>query len=132
MKSLLDNKDDVFLHFQEVIKPAPDQIIRYSLEADSEPLWIKGGDRPELIPCCDKCGKQLKFEFQIMPQVLAVLKETRLGENVCRKLNVSDLLLLIPFSTDWGTICVYTCRDGCSALANHNYRSEFVWIQPAP
>jgi len=45
--------------------------------AGNGPLWISSDDKAVLdkdIPCCDYCGAERKFEFQIMPQMMHFLK----------------------------------------------------------
>ena len=45
-------------------------------EVQNGPLWISSSNRPEKtedIPCCQYCGSQRKFEFQLMPQIISVL-----------------------------------------------------------
>lgn len=39
------------------------------------PLWIRSDHQPDSIPCCDSCGAQRKFEFEIMPQMIHYLME---------------------------------------------------------
>ncbi|KAJ8963929.1 hypothetical protein NQ314_005258 [Rhamnusium bicolor] len=70
------------------------------------PLWIAREPVPDNIPNCDYCGGPRRFEFQIMPQLLSILKE-------------NDL--------DWGVIAVYTCLDSC--VADNSYKEEFVFKQ---
>ena len=49
--------------------------------------------------------------FQVMPQLLNYLDVDEKDGN----------------SLDWGTLCVYTCRDSCSI--GNNYAAEFLWKQ---
>ena len=70
----------------------------------------------EQIPNCEICGSKRVFEFQIMPQLLSVLKlDTSLNEK----------------SVDWGVLAVYTCENSCSSNENgaRVYKSEFIWKQ---
>ena len=39
------------------------------------PLWISTDNQPDNIPCCEKCGAERKFEFQIMPQMIHYLMQ---------------------------------------------------------
>ena len=41
------------------------------------PLWISTDNRPDDIPCCEHCGAERKFEFQIMPQMIHYLMQDR-------------------------------------------------------
>ncbi|XP_018573734.1 programmed cell death protein 2 [Anoplophora glabripennis] len=97
-------EDKAFSKFQKRINCQPDQVIRY--QRGGQPLWIAKEPIPEIIPDCNYCGGQRKFEFQIMPQMLTMLKETDL---------------------DWGVIAVYTCVNSCAA--GDNYKEEFVFKQ---
>lgn len=97
-------KDKVFSKFKKRIDEYPEQIIRY--KRGGTPLWIAKEPIPQSIPVCQYCGKERQFEFQIMPQVLTLLKENEL---------------------DWGVIAVYTCKANCTTGAN--YKQEYVFKQ---
>lgn len=97
-------KDKAFAKFQKKISCHPDQAIRY--RRGGEPLWIARGPVPGKIPDCNYCGGQRKFEFQIMPQILSMLKETDL---------------------DWGVVVIYTCVNSC--VEGDNYKEEFIFKQ---
>ncbi|KAK3766943.1 hypothetical protein RRG08_040462 [Elysia crispata] len=101
--------DQQFLKFKKRIEPEPDQVLRYC--RGGEPLWISAYHKAsaEEIPNCS-CGAGRVFEFQVMPQLLNYLNLDRLGN-----------------SLDWGTLCVYTCKDSC-AIGN-KYTEEFLWKQ---
>lgn len=96
--------DRVFQKFQMKVKCCPDQIIRYKRGGD--PLWISKEPLPENVPNCEHCNGPRQFEFQIMPQMLSLLKE-------------NDL--------DWGVITVYTCKISCTD--SKGYKNEFVFKQ---
>jgi len=109
-------KDKNFKRFQKVVQCAPDQVIRF--QRSGTPLWISMNNTPgeEQIPNCEICGSKRVFEFQIMPQLLSVLKlDTSLNEK----------------SVDWGVLAVYTCENSCSSNENgaRVYKSEFIWKQ---
>ena len=73
-------------------------------------MYSKG---EEQIPNCEICGYKRVFEFQIMPQLLSVLKlDTSLNEK----------------SVDWGVLAVYTCENSCSN-GSKVYKPEFIWKQ---
>ncbi|XP_003738822.1 programmed cell death protein 2 [Galendromus occidentalis] len=101
MSRSLDDK--AFKRFKKIISPYPEQILRYC--KGGEPLWVSAEAVPESIPACGKCGSPREYEFQIMPQVLNLLK--------------SDLL-------DWGTVAVYTCSKNCDT---DGYVKEFLHRQ---
>lgn len=101
--------DQQFLKFKKRVEPEPDQVLRYC--RGGEPLWVSAFHKPsaEEIPRCS-CGAERVFEFQVMPQLLNFLKLDSLG-----------------VSLDWGTLCVYTCKESC-AIGN-SYSEEFLWKQ---
>eukprot|EP01105_Mastigella_eilhardi_P006954 TRINITY_DN18445_c0_g1_i1.p1 TRINITY_DN18445_c0_g1~~TRINITY_DN18445_c0_g1_i1.p1 ORF type:complete len:343 (-),score=73.11 TRINITY_DN18445_c0_g1_i1:53-1081(-) len=112
--------DPVLVTFQTRVARAPSQILRYvSREcAEPSPLWITNTDKPKEgdVPACPRCGGPRRFEFQLLPQVLYLLK-------------------LDPHtsSLDFGTALLYTCECSCpthTGEAGHNYAEEFVWVQP--
>jgi pre-rRNA-processing protein TSR4 len=39
------------------------------------PLWIRSDHQPDTVPCCECCGAERKFEFQIMPQMIHYLMQ---------------------------------------------------------
>ena len=76
-----------------------------------QPLWMGAQgmlDRKD-VPECPKCGGERKFEFQVMPQLLSVLKQ-----------GVNDL--------DWGSLVVYSCPNSCGD-GHEGYFEEFIHYQ---
>ncbi|XP_076440718.1 programmed cell death protein 2-like [Babylonia areolata] len=102
--------DKQFKKFKKRVALYQDQVLRYC--KGGEPLWvsIKHQAKEADIPDCS-CGAPRQFEFQVMPQLLNYLGVDDKDGN----------------SLDWGTLCVYTCRDSC-AIGN-NYVTEFLWKQ---
>ncbi|XP_057977939.1 uncharacterized protein LOC131164627 [Malania oleifera] len=100
--------------FQERIARAPEQVLRYCMDARAIPLWPISSGQPSMadIPKCSYCGGLRKFEFQIMPQLLYYF-------SVKNEVN----------SLDWGTIVVYTCEASCQGSLG--YKEEFAWVQLA-
>lgn len=96
--------DEAFARFKKRISHYPDQVLRY--ERGGEPLWIAAGPKPDTIPDCQSCGGKRHFEFQVMPQLLSVVKEENL---------------------DFGILAVYTCMESCSD--KEGYKEEFVFKQ---
>ncbi|XP_057522753.1 uncharacterized protein LOC130802727 isoform X1 [Amaranthus tricolor] len=98
--------------FQEHIAKAPEQILRYSRDEKAKPLWPTSSGRPSKadIPNCSSCNGPVKFEFQILPQLLYYF-------DVENDVN----------SLDWATIVVYTCVDSCEGSLP--CKEEFVWVQ---
>ncbi|CAH1174151.1 unnamed protein product [Phaedon cochleariae] len=99
-----EEKDKTFLQFQKRTAQNPDQVIRY--KRGGRPFWIARAPLPDKIPECEHCGGDRQFEFQIMPQMLTLLKET---------------------SLDWGVLVVFTCKNSCTDKGG--YREEFVFKQ---
>ncbi|KAJ8919320.1 hypothetical protein NQ315_003904 [Exocentrus adspersus] len=98
------DQDKSFTKFKKRISYDPNQVIRY--QKGGSPLWIASEPLPEGIPDCNFCCGPRRFEFQIMPQLLTMLKENEL---------------------DWGVIAVYTCVNSCADTVN--YKEEFVFKQ---
>jgi len=101
--------------FLDRISRAPHQVLRYCREAKAKPLWVmsSGSLATAAIPSCIYCSGPLRYEFQIMPQLLHFF-------HVENK----------PDSLDWATIVVFTCQGSCDR--NINYKEEFVWVQLYP
>ncbi|CAG9772438.1 unnamed protein product [Ceutorhynchus assimilis] len=98
--------DKVFAKFKKRIEDYPDQVIRYS--RGGEPLLIAKEPLPLNIPKCKHCGTKRQFEFQIMPQMLSVLKENII---------------------DWGVLLIYTCKKSCIGESINEYKEEYVFRQ---
>ncbi|XP_013080026.2 programmed cell death protein 2-like isoform X1 [Biomphalaria glabrata] len=101
--------DKIFLKFKRRIGSEPTQVLRY--ERCGVPLWVSSTHQPTQsdIPNCS-CGAPRIFEFQVMPQLLNYLAVDRLDA-----------------SLDWGTLCIYTCKNSCSI--GNMYKEEFLWKQ---
>ncbi|GAB2269731.1 hypothetical protein Dimus_004652 [Dionaea muscipula] len=99
--------------FEERIAKDPNQILRCSKGGNGKPLWPKLTGRPSKadIPACQYCGGPLRFEFQIMPQLLYYFNVE----------NEAD-------SLDWATIAAYTCAASCDETSVV-YKEEFAWVQ---
>ncbi|XP_018319898.1 programmed cell death protein 2 [Agrilus planipennis] len=97
------DQDKEFLNFRDRISTQPDQVVRY--ERGGSPLYIAKDPKPNLIPECEVCGGPRQFEFQIMPQMLSMLKQ---------------------YDLDWGVLLVYTCKASCT---KEGYKREFIFKQ---
>ncbi|KAH8396884.1 hypothetical protein KR215_005970 [Drosophila sulfurigaster] len=89
------SEDKAFKEFRKQTAAEPEQIVRY--KRSGEPLWISDvestiGAQLQALPNCRHCQGSLQFEFQIMPQMLVLLKDD---------------------SLDWGVIAVYSCAKSC-------------------
>ena len=107
-------KDKNFKRFLKTVQCDSRQIIRYHRK--ETPLWVSTEHLPNEndIPNCENCGDKRVFEFQIMPQLLSVLKlDKSMKED----------------SIDWGTLVIYTCEQSCTAKP---YQPEFIWKQSMP
>jgi pre-rRNA-processing protein TSR4 len=67
-------EDPVTARFMENIKKHDDQCLRYSRWCSDALEWTSSEHQPSSIPCCENCGSERKFEFQITPQILSFLK----------------------------------------------------------
>ncbi|KAF4385337.1 hypothetical protein G4B88_026620 [Cannabis sativa] len=107
-----DDERKSWLSFEERIAWAPEQVIRYCKTPDSKPLWPTSSGRPSKddIPKCSYCSGPMRFEFQILPQLLYYF----------RVRNDVD-------SLDWATIVVYTCKASCEYSVAYN--EEYAWVQ---
>jgi len=119
LASLRNSKSNAFDRFQVRVSREREQCIRYcrwpsdSLEDDLEedwnskgPLWLSDVNQCSIIPLCEHCGVERKFEVQILPQSLHYLEELEI---------------------DFGTICIYTCVNSCGD--GGIYIPEFCFIQ---
>ena len=51
----------------------PGQVLRYCIDAGAAPMWGTVKPTPRAVPPCERCGAPRRFEFQILPQMLAFL-----------------------------------------------------------
>jgi Programmed cell death protein 2, C-terminal putative domain len=70
------------------------------------------------IPCCEKCGTQRIFEFQILSSILHVLHvddsiNNQVVDTTNHKNDVSSSVYYQQGGMDWGNIAIYTCPKGC-------------------
>ncbi|XP_060527744.1 programmed cell death protein 2 [Cylas formicarius] len=100
------SEDKIFSNFKKKISEYPDQVIRYC--RGGQPLFIAKEPVPDAIPNCEYCGAKRQFEFQIMPQMITLLKED---------------------SVDWGILLIYTCQNSCIGDSLYSYKKEFVFKQ---
>lgn len=107
---LKDNAYKVFKRFDKLI---PGNIVRYSFDANSKPLFYSdyGQFDAKKVKPCHHCGAPRFFEFQINAQLLSVLKPL--------------------VELDWGIVAVFSCSKSC-LVKNQKYVREHVEIQIAP
>ncbi|KAF7098796.1 hypothetical protein CFC21_100508 [Triticum aestivum] len=91
------------------------QVLRYCAKEDAEPLWAvsTGSLTGDDIPLCIYCNGQLRYEFQLISQLLHYFHVENERDPV-----------------DWATIVVYTCRESCDESVS--YKEEFVCVQFSP
>ncbi|CAF1025875.1 unnamed protein product [Rotaria sp. Silwood1] len=110
----IEHGDVVFYRFQQKIRYAPDQIIRYDWSGN--PLILTKFDENTLLTTqkCRYCQSSCVFEFQLMPALVNFLKiDNQIG-------------------LEFGTVFVYTCSANCWNDNNDLYRFENVFVQADP
>ncbi|XP_036608726.1 programmed cell death protein 2-like [Trichosurus vulpecula] len=113
-KAVSKSNDKIFYKFMKRISACREQILRYSW--NGQPLFITcpSSDATE-IPSCSNCGSCRIFEFQLMPALVSMLKNT-----------------LLDISVEFGTILIYTCQKSCWPSNHQNPMEEFCVIQEDP
>lgn len=110
-------KDPLFKRFTRFTVENKGHVLRYELGGD--PLWFSHHKRLKgQPPNCPYCGSKRIFEFQVQPQLIALLKGSPLQDRL-----------------DFGTICIFSCEESCDAKpgSDHSpYFEEFVYVQPEP
>lgn len=108
--------DEAFLKFHIRIGLYPDQVIRYERVEynmpDREPLWVQEGQKPSVIPDCERCGGPRTFEFQILSTLLNFLGISHIAVD----------------SLDWGSLYIYTCKRNCP-VGSDIFAEEYLWKQ---
>ena len=89
---------------------------------------------------CQICGRERKFEFQVMPQLLyymGVDKITKMKKNPINSApinHVTDIDTMFINDNhediDFGTIDVYTCPSSCDNHGQLSYVEEQVFVIP--
>lgn len=77
-----DPKSATEMYFQRRVAWQPRQVVRYAY--GGLPLWCTTHQSPDrsdgaCVPACESCGAKRVFEFQLMPGVLALKKNTFLA-----------------------------------------------------
>lgn len=104
---------DVLLHkFKKRITRSPQQVLRYSRDPLSSPLWLHPPAPLDLNNKCSHCGGATIPELQITPQLIVNLKVT----------GVTGVPL------EFGTVVFYTCADACWVETDTG-RQENVIVQ---
>ena len=144
-----EERDPEYLRFlSRVRRSGSNQVLRYCRwDEENGPLPISTAAardaRENPPPSCARCGAECKFEFQVMPQLLAYLSVDK-GTTVnnptveeARKAVAADAPpaqekdLASIFRNragedlDWGTIDVYTCSKSC---CGESYAAEIARV----
>eukprot|EP00927_Polykrikos_kofoidii_P020645 TRINITY_DN19838_c0_g1_i3.p1 TRINITY_DN19838_c0_g1~~TRINITY_DN19838_c0_g1_i3.p1 ORF type:complete len:454 (+),score=120.08 TRINITY_DN19838_c0_g1_i3:56-1363(+) len=115
-------KDKTFSRFQRYSAENKAHVIRYVF--GGKPLWFC--DKGKFIsapPPCPLCDAERVFEFQVQPQLIALLGDSELGRRL-----------------DYGTVCVFVCGESCAprvadgdiGTPSSRYFEEFTYVQPEP
>jgi len=144
--------------FLEKVGQSPDQCLRYSRWSTDAQVWSRTSHQPKAIPCCENCGSERIFEFQITPQILSFLK-VEMPKKVAQKkgfLKTQDVdgatvtkngagttegedtppdpatnpMNMQTSKVDFGSLYVYTCSMACEIAPGKNAK-EYCWAQPA-
>merc|ERR1712150_25570 len=90
--------DAVFSRFKRYSSANPRHVFRYHF--GGEPLWFaKQNQLSGPPPACERCGADRIFEFQVQPQLIALLAASRLAERL-----------------DYGIICCFVCSKSCDPV----------------
>ncbi|XP_020840667.1 programmed cell death protein 2-like isoform X3 [Phascolarctos cinereus] len=113
-KAVSKSNDKIFYKFMKRISACREQILRYSW--NGQPLFITCPSSDATgIPSCSNCGSCRVFEFQLMPALVSMLKNT-----------------LLDISVEFGTVLIYTCQKSCWPANHQNPVEEFCVIQEDP
>jgi len=106
LRDVLNPVDNYWDEFIDRIKREPGQCIR-SLDLEKRfadrPLWPCERLRAEYVPPCEGCGRERRWEIQVLPQFIYQIKEQKL---------------------DWNSIVIYSCPDSCTKS-----KQEFAHVQ---
>ncbi|CAF3876112.1 unnamed protein product [Rotaria magnacalcarata] len=111
----IEHGDVVFYRFQQKIRYAPDQIIRYDWSGNPLILTKLNANTLSTTQKCRHCQSSCVFEFQLMPALVNFLKlDNQIG-------------------LEFGAVFVYTCSANCWNNNNNDlYRFENVFVQADP
>eukprot|EP00172_Hildenbrandia_rubra_P003855 Plantae.Rhodophyta-Hildenbrandia_rubra.ctg6716.p1 GENE.Plantae.Rhodophyta-Hildenbrandia_rubra.ctg6716~~Plantae.Rhodophyta-Hildenbrandia_rubra.ctg6716.p1 ORF type:complete len:431 (-),score=47.18 Plantae.Rhodophyta-Hildenbrandia_rubra.ctg6716:1232-2524(-) len=123
--------DRDFLEFQEKLRPAPTQVLRY--ERGGLPFWLSKAQRCEDPGKCAACSRPRIFEFQVLPQLLYYI-DVHQSTSEGSRLTIAGVKEQLSSNLDWGTLAVYTCPTSCLIEKSSElgeYVEEYVWLQPS-
>ncbi|MBN3281460.1 PDD2L protein, partial [Polyodon spathula] len=115
-KTKATHGDEIFHKFMKKISLCQEQVLRYS--RNGQPLFITAplSNMKQMVPCCRSCGSLRRFEFQIMPALVGMLKS----------INADGL------TVEFGTVLIYTCEKSCWSPSNQTPLEEFLFVQADP
>ncbi|XP_039619481.1 programmed cell death protein 2-like isoform X1 [Polypterus senegalus] len=115
-KTKAKHGDEVFMKFMKRVSLCQEQVLRYSF--NGQPLFISAPpcNVNQMVPFCNNCGSCRRFELQIMPAMVSMLRSN----------NEDDL------TVEFGTVLIYTCEKSCWPASNHTSLEEFLFLQSDP
>ena len=126
----LSEEDRILRGFQDRLRRVPRQVVRYA--PGGKPLWSipdknrKSGKQLWNVPECQCCGQQRRFEFQVLPSVLATLEVDKFAGSEIKtgneKVELDDLL---SNGMNFGSIAVFSCND----LSCQGNNEPFIVVQ---
>eukprot|EP01127_Copromyxa_protea_P011002 TRINITY_DN2734_c0_g5_i1.p1 TRINITY_DN2734_c0_g5~~TRINITY_DN2734_c0_g5_i1.p1 ORF type:complete len:450 (-),score=97.43 TRINITY_DN2734_c0_g5_i1:9-1337(-) len=115
------SEDKTYSTFTKIINRSPQQCLRYGGEAvpiKAIERLPKRGSIEDIVPCCPHCKSRRKFEFQLMPPLIFLLKPVTLDpENVPEK------------GLDFGVVMCFTCSRNCQD-DKVPFQTEYCIMQP--
>ena len=115
-------EDEVFERFCRLTRNPPDQVVRYARGGKCVWMHAKGGREAEGGKC-ERCGGEMVFEFQVLPQAVYYAERAKNGGSI------GEVVKRLRDSADWGVIAVFTCRESCEV--EDRYVREQAWLQPS-
>ncbi|EGC36129.1 hypothetical protein DICPUDRAFT_87536 [Dictyostelium purpureum] len=111
-ETFLNIKDKQLLYFRRILAKDQDQVLRYCRDPNYPIVWVSETDKqnPQEVPCCENCGGNRKFEFQILPPLLYFLG--------------MDQQLMSTIDIDFGVLSIYTCENSCKK--NSTYKNSLI------
>jgi len=112
----LSDEDRVLRGFQDRLRRVPQQVLRYA--PGGRPLWSvpdknrKSGKDLWNVPNCECCGVPRRFEFQLLPSILATLEVDKFAEKKTKTVNDNVALDdLLSSGMNFGSVAVFTCPN---------------------
>lgn len=142
----LKHVEKTLWRFQKRLMVSPTQVARFPTYGDTPLLYTSDPKHcppaDDKIPRCEACGAARKFEFQLMPNVLSLLRPEASASSPPLAAASSAPGAAPSVSLDevdgmeWSTVLVYTCQKSCRTTPGTDpthplkYHSEYVFVQP--